>query len=200
MLSGKWQRIVREAYRAGSPSREPCCVIPAVQGEGCPPPLSHRYKLYQKLEYKLYQKLVYKLYQQLEWFWKQHVPTQRQKWIQVRQFWRVNSYFGGKKWKGNILNRKWNFHLSNPLFEELQYELCIESIGSQELFSLQKIDQNGSRQIDFFGALLKGGPEPLEKENHDIFRFESWGSIFQPFFWLGTKNESGSFFVSSSGW
>jgi len=45
------------------------------------------------------------------------------------------------------------------------------------------------------GPALKGGPEPLEKEIHEILGFETWGSIFQPFFWTGTKNVSGSFSV-----
>jgi len=34
MLSGRKQRIVREACRADSPSREPCCVVPAGTREG----------------------------------------------------------------------------------------------------------------------------------------------------------------------
>jgi len=34
MLSGREQRIVPEACRAGAPSREPCCVGPGRTGEG----------------------------------------------------------------------------------------------------------------------------------------------------------------------
>ena len=34
MLSGRKQQIVREVCRAGSPSQEPCCVIPEMCGQG----------------------------------------------------------------------------------------------------------------------------------------------------------------------
>jgi len=45
---------------------------------------------------------------------------------------------------------------------------------------------------------LKGGPETPRKRNQRDFRFETWGSIFQPFFWTGIKYHFGSFFVAAS--
>ena len=36
------------------------------------------------------------------------------------------------------------------------------------------------------------------KRNPRDLRFETWGSIFQPFFWIGTKYHFGSFFVPAS--
>jgi len=38
-------------------------------------------------------------------------------------------------------------------------------------------------------GILKGGPEPFESKIHEIL----CSTIFQPFFWSGTKNVSGSF-------
>ena len=80
-------------------------------------------------------------------------------------------------------------------------DFCVKK-GRRNKFEFSRTENRISKSVysNCSSCYFEGGPEPLEKEIHEILGSKREDRFSNPFFGTGTKNMSGSFFVPAATW